>query len=292
MNGYGLLKVKRLREQENIVFLPFNFVFMQVGTKINKSVTKTNKVSRILRGTWWKELLMTFIATTFSIVLTFGTAALIDKKQKEKNKRQMAMYVLYDMNRSIELIEQSDSLLRRGLELQIEVARDTSLFETKKFFFNHYMPSESFDKTTAQIFSSNFETLNILDNMHIVEMISDFYHDRKAYEIHIIDSCKNDYLLKAQHWDLETALEFPFSYYILMSGVIGENMKEDFQRCKELMGISDKEFAAFVLQKQSQTVPKASADDKTDKHMNEMLENESRLEAAIEEGKSGKVQSE
>jgi len=245
-----------------------------------------------MRGSWWKDLLMTFIATTFSILLTFGTAALIDKKQKEKDKRQMAMYVLYDMNRSIELIEQSDSLLRRGLELQIEVARDTSLFETKKFFFNLYMPSESFDKTTAQIFSTNFETLNILDNMHIVELISNFYQDRKSYEINVIDSCKNNYLQKAPHWDLETAWEFPFSYYILMSGVIGEDMKEDFQRCKELMGISDEEFAAFVLQKQSQTAPKASANDKTDKLMKEMLENESRLEAAIEEGKNGKSQSE
>jgi len=245
-----------------------------------------------MRGSWWKDLLMTFIATSFSILLTFGTAALIDKKQKEKDKRQMAMYVLYDMNRSIELIEKSDSLLRRGLELQIEVARDTSLFETKKFLFNHYMPSESFDKTTAQIFSSNFETLNTLDNVRFVEMISTFYHDRDAYEINIIDSCKNNYLQKAQHWDLETALEFPFSYYILMSGVVGENMKEDFQRCKELMGISDKEFAAFVLQKQSQTAPNASANDKTEKLMNEMLENVNRLQIAIEEGKSRKGQSE
>lgn len=265
---------------------------MKIGTKINKSVTKTNKVSRLVRGSWWKDLLMTFIATTFSIVLTFGTAALIDKKQKEKDKRQMAMYVLYDMNRSIELIEKSDSLLRRGLELQIEVARDTSLFETKKFFFNHYMPSESFDKTTSQIFSSNFETLNTLDNVRFVEMISTFYQHRDAYEANIIDSCQNEYQRKAQHLDLETVLEFPFSYYIFMSGVIGENMKEDFQRCKELMGISDKEFAAFVLQKQSQTAPNASANDKTDKLMNEMLENDNRLQIAIEEGKSGKSQSE
>lgn len=265
---------------------------MQVGTKINKSVTKTNKVSRIMRGSWWKDLLMTFIATTFSILLTFGTAALIDKKQKKKDKRQMAMYVLYDMNRSIELIEQSDSLLRRGLELQIEVARDTSLFETKKFFFYQNIPSDRFDNTTAQIFSSNFETLNTLDNVRFVEMISTFYHDRDAYEANIIDSCQNEYQRNAQHWDLETVLEFPFSYYILMSGVIGENMKEDFQRCKELMGISDKEFAAFVLQKQSQTAPKASANDKTDKLMKEMLENESRLRSAIEEGKNAKSQSE
>lgn len=272
--------------------MPIKFVIMGIVTRNKNKTSSTNKVSCYVRWPWLKDLLMTFLATTFSIVLTFGTAALIDKRQKEKNKRQMAMYVLYDMNRSIELIEQSDSLLRRGLELQIEVARDTSLFETKKFFFNHYMPSESFDKTTSQIFSSNFETLNTLDNVRFVEMISTFYQHRDAYEANIIDSCQNEYQRKAQHWDLETVLEFPYSYYILMSGVIRENLKEDFQRCKELMGISDKEFAAFVLQKQSQTAPKASANDKTDKLMNEMLENESRLEAAIEEGRTGKGQSE
>ena len=167
---------------------------MRFWTKNNKVTSSTTNIPGFVRWPWLKDLLMTFIATTFSIVLTFGTAALIDKKQKERDKRQMAMYVLYDMSRSIELIEHSDSMLRRGLELQIEVARDTSLFETKKFYFNLYMPSESFDKTTAQIFSSNFETLNILDNMHIVETIANFYHDRKAYEINIIDSCKNNYL--------------------------------------------------------------------------------------------------
>ena len=265
---------------------------MQFGTRNNKLATTSNKTSRILRGPWWRDLLMTFIATTFSIMLTFGTAALIDKKQKEKSKRQMVMYVLYDMNRSIELVEHVDSMLRKGLELQIEVARDTSLFEQKRFFFNHCMPQEHFDNTTAQIFSSNFETLNTLDNVRFVEMISTFYQHRDAYEANIIDSCQNEYQRKAQHWDLETVLEFPYSYYILMSGVIRENLKEDFQRCKELMGISDKEFAAFVLQKQSQTAPKASANDKTDKLMNEMLENESRLESAIEEGRNGGKQSE
>ena len=162
------------------------------------------ETARILRGTWWKDLLKTFIATTFSIVLTFGTAALIDKRQKEKNKWQMVMYVLYDMNRSLELVERCDSLLREGFELQIEVARDTSLFEMKKYFFNHCMPSAHFDETTAQIFSSNFETLKTLDNVGFVEMISTFYHDRDLYEGYIIDSCQNEHKEKARHWDLET----------------------------------------------------------------------------------------
>ena len=265
---------------------------MHFGTKNNKLATTSNKTSRILRGPWWKDLLMTFIATTFSIVLTFGTAALIDKRQKAKDKRQMVMYVLYDMNRSIELVEHVDSMLREGLELQIEVARDTSLFEQKRFFFNHCMPQEHFDNTTAQIFSSNFETLNTLDNVRFVEMISTFYHDRDSYESMVIDSCKNEFLQKSHCWDLQTALEFPYSTYIFMSGIVGESLKKDFQQCKELMDVSDEEFAAFELQKQRQSVSNASTDNKNDKLLNELFENDARLESAIEEGKSVGKQSE
>ena len=232
---------------------------------------------------------MTFIATTFSIVLTFGTAALIDKRQKEKDKRQMVMYVLYDMNRSLELIEHSDSILRRGLELQISVARDTSLFETVKFFFNRYMPSESFDKTTAQIFSSNFETLNTLDNVRFVEMISTFYHDRDDYETMVIDSCRNEFLQKFYLSDLQTTLEFPYSTYILISGTIWDALKENFQKCKALMGVSDEELAAFELKERGKEDSKTSLDGAENKHIKEMIENDARLESAIEEGKSGNM---
>ena len=37
---------------------------------------------------------MTFLGTTISIVLTFGTAAWLDHRQQIKNRRQTAMMVL------------------------------------------------------------------------------------------------------------------------------------------------------------------------------------------------------
>ena len=43
---------------------------------------------------WLKELLMTFLGTTISIVLTFGTSAWLDHRQQIKNRRQTAMMVL------------------------------------------------------------------------------------------------------------------------------------------------------------------------------------------------------
>lgn len=67
---------------------------------------------------WWKNLLTTFIATTISIVLTFGTASLVDNHKKAKDKRQMTMTILYDLQTSLEQIEKCDSSMREGMELQ------------------------------------------------------------------------------------------------------------------------------------------------------------------------------
>ncbi|MBP5563052.1 MAG: hypothetical protein J6X51_03350 [Bacteroidales bacterium] len=77
-----------------------------------------------------------------------------------------------------------------------------------------------------------------------------------------------------------------------MSGLVGESLKEEFQQCKELMVVSDEEFAAFELQKQRQSVSNTSADNKKDKFLNELFENDARLESAIEEGKCAGKQSE
>ena len=178
---------------------------MLFGSKNNKLTSNATKASGFVRWPWLKDLLMTFIATTFSIVLTFGTAALIDKKQKEESKRQMVMYVLYDMNRSIELVEHVDSMLRKGLELQIEVARDTSLFEQKRFFFNHCMPQEHFDNTTAQIFSSNFETLNTLDNVRFVEMISTI-SDAMLVVVDAVDRIEGRFFMQHSSFNLNNKI--------------------------------------------------------------------------------------
>ena len=50
---------------------------------------KDNKIRK-----WWKDFLMTIIATTLSIVLTFGTAALVDRNKEANSRRQMAMSIL------------------------------------------------------------------------------------------------------------------------------------------------------------------------------------------------------
>ena len=57
-----------------------------------------------IRG-WIKELLLTFIATTISIVLTFGTAAYLEDRQTVKARRMMAMTIINDIDQSLEVIK-------------------------------------------------------------------------------------------------------------------------------------------------------------------------------------------
>lgn len=44
-----------------------------------------------------KQFVMTLVATTVSIVLTFGTTAIIDRHKKRADKRELVMMIMYDM---------------------------------------------------------------------------------------------------------------------------------------------------------------------------------------------------
>lgn len=65
-----------------------------------------------------RQFLMSLVATTISIILTFGTATLLDSNKKEKAKREMVMMILYDLAVSVEHVQKQDSLIRAGFEQQ------------------------------------------------------------------------------------------------------------------------------------------------------------------------------
>ena len=53
-----------------------------------------------------KELLLTFLGTTISIVLTFGTSALLDHREKAAQHRQTAIMSVYDIDEIIRLLQE------------------------------------------------------------------------------------------------------------------------------------------------------------------------------------------
>jgi len=53
-----------------------------------------------------KEMAMTIIATTISIILTFGSSSIIEKRQKEKNRRQTVMMVIHDIEENVKQLKE------------------------------------------------------------------------------------------------------------------------------------------------------------------------------------------
>ncbi len=91
---------------------------------------------------------MSLLATTVSIALTFGTAAIIDHNKKKEEKREIVMMVVYDMYNSLEMIEQADSNIHKAMLYQRQIAADTSLFDKLRFYFIHLVPQTNYTETT------------------------------------------------------------------------------------------------------------------------------------------------
>ena len=81
---------------------------------------------------------MSLLATTVSIALTFGTAAIIDHNKKKEEKREIVMMVVYDMYNSLEMIEQADSNIHKAMLYQRQIAA----------YFIHLVPQTNYTETT------------------------------------------------------------------------------------------------------------------------------------------------
>ena len=65
-----------------------------------KNQFKTPKIINTNISSDMKQFLLTLLATTISIVLTFGTSAIIEKHQKKAAKKEMVMMIIYDFDKT------------------------------------------------------------------------------------------------------------------------------------------------------------------------------------------------
>ena len=63
-----------------------------------------------------KDFLMTLAATTVSIVLTFGTTAIVDRNKQRSAKRDMVVMILYDMQSTFRQCQQIMKISDQELE--------------------------------------------------------------------------------------------------------------------------------------------------------------------------------
>lgn len=127
----------------------------------------------------WKDLLVAVIATTISIILTFGTAALVDRQKQKQERKLTALMVMSSIEsfaRELEKTAQSwdrlDSiavwLLRLPVE-DVEKLGDDPFDDAVREVFQ--TPVISHDKTVETIFSSNINTWKNMGNFQFVDNV-------------------------------------------------------------------------------------------------------------------------
>ncbi len=106
-----------------------------------------------------KQFLLSLFATSVSIALTFGTAAIIDYNAKQKEKREIVMMVMYDMYNTLQSMEKNDSLFREAMRYQKRLAENPAEYSRVKVAveMGHYFPSADYTETVERIFSTSID---------------------------------------------------------------------------------------------------------------------------------------
>jgi len=229
-----------------------------------------------------KQFLLSLLATTISIALTFGVAAIIDYYKKKSEKHEIVMMVMYDMYNSLQTVEKADLLIRQSMELQGQLAADTTRFEELKSQFARTMPMIIYNETTEHIFSSSIETINTVGNVLFTENVAEFYQMRKLYKTSVCDSITNEIARSQPFRSLKSSLEFEYSFYAIVSRSILRDIQCLYAQCKQMMKVSDEEIDAY--REEREQIDKDMIDDDVsgDSLVNRFLQ----IQETIEEAKA------
>lgn len=233
------------------------------------------------------QFVLSFLATTISIVLTFGSAHIIEQRKKKAEKREIVMMLMYDMQSTLKMMDECDSCLNYFFDKQVEILAHPETFEAERIELTQYIPLVDYSITTENIFRSSIETINTISNIIFVEKVSAFYDRRSVYKREVLDEFINTASSAIESYEglaaFEETARFPF-----LSLAYHKILMELYEQCKELMDVSEDELQAFADQKNR--LNDAAVDSvRNAKVIQAAAENQeriTRLKEALEKGKS------
>jgi hypothetical protein len=196
----------------------------------------------------FQEFLLTLAATTVSIILTFGTTAIIDRKKQRTEKREMVMMIMYDMRETLAEFQRADAAMNSFFETQVDVISHPEKMAGSYNNLALGLPMPTYTTTTESIFRSNIETIQTIGNILFVETVSSFYDNRSRYKSEVLDRFMED----AQYAlvDIEVLRDLETPNYLFTSGLFLNALSRDFEQCKLMMKVSDKNLEVFDRQQQ------------------------------------------
>lgn len=234
----------------------------------------------------FKQLLLSFVATTISIALTFGTAAFLENKKKEADKREMVMMILNDFDKSIAQLETLDSTAVAAYEAQLSIIEHPETFKERKIeLINLEAECKSEpSKTVESIFSSSIETINTLGNILFAEKVSAFYLNRQQL-YNILKETMQEVFNEEDGitTSIENLKRHNLSNLIFLCESFTNKLRGINEQCKQMMSVTDAEMAAF----QSERLKLDMQLDRTkdEEFIQNMIDRNQRFQQAIESRK-------
>ena len=250
---------------------------MNVKLHTPKSLTAGSGMSSL------KQFFLALVATTISIVLTFGTAAVIDHYKKKAAKKEMVMMVINDFDKTIELVEKVDTGLRKCRNLQQELAIHPERFDSLRYHFASatLWNFEEFSETIEKIFSTSIETFNTIGDVNFVNDVSTFYMTRHKYKELMLEELRKELAEKDIVHSLAALLSIDFPEYAYLNWEFLNDMKEQRDRCMQMMNVSEEDLVEFSKKQQ----PSKTDDPEKAALQQKMADESSRYNAVLEQAR-------
>lgn len=135
-----------------------------------------------------KELMMSVIGTTISILLTFGTAHLIERNQRKAEGRDVAMMVIHDIDMYAESFRDEAENDAKNHDLAMYVLEHIDSIEKIPFdtissviSYISYLEGNGykFDESIEKTFQSDQEIWRSIDAPPFIDQARAFFHDRR-----------------------------------------------------------------------------------------------------------------
>ena len=244
------------------------------------NISKLNMTHKVKRSSTFRDLIMTFIATTISIVFTFGTAQYLDYREKRASGRQTAINVILDIENNIQELDNMAEIEEQNFNLaqyvlghmdDLESIPSDTLIDVYQYL--EYFSELKFDDSREKLFHSSQESWKHINNPMFIELIQTFYYQRHQF----LDYYNTDYAfqepisieeqyqitLQNNHRVAEKLPELlsqllkepRIEYYITFSATRQNYYRETANewrvisdQCKFYMGITDEELKEYVEQ--------------------------------------------
>ena len=233
---------------------------------------------------FWQSLLRTVLGISISIILTFGTAAIINHHSKQREKHEIVMMVMYDMYNTLQSVQKADSMLYQAMQIQWQIAHDTTRFDVLRFQLASHIPTAGFTETTEQIFSSSIETINTVGNVLFTENVADFYQSRNNFKTMVCESIGNDFATESPIHSLKRTLDFDFCGYAILCNGLLVKMQHLFAQCQQIMGVTDEEIKAYYDERKQIKAGIKDTDTKSSSKMNELMQLQKEIDEARQNG--------